>query len=173
MESASLEISPEELYRRLQAGDNLQLVDVRETDEFDYCHLPGSLLLPLDELPRRAAAEVRAEGPVVVICHHGVRSAHCWRSSGAPAGRSRSARRADSGTASGGREAGIGSEAKSSMRAGGKASVCLQRKPLPARRVCPIAARPQYTGKLGSTRMAQASTPPRRFSTLVRPRWRR
>ena len=76
MESTALEISPEELHRRLQAGDDLQLIDVREPEEFDYCHLPGSLLLPLGELPRRAAAEVRAEGPVVVICHHGVRSAH-------------------------------------------------------------------------------------------------
>lgn len=74
MESTSPEISPEDLHRRLQAGDDLQLVDVRQPEEYDYCHLPGSLLLPLDELPRRAA-EVRAEGPVVVICHHGVRSA--------------------------------------------------------------------------------------------------
>ena len=45
--------------------------------EFDYCHLPGSVLMPLDELLRRAA-EIRAEGPVVLICHHGVRSAQAW-----------------------------------------------------------------------------------------------
>ena len=69
------DISPEDLHRRLLAGDDLQLVDVREEMEFDYCHLPGSLLVPLDELPRRAA-EIRTEGPVVMICHHGVRSAH-------------------------------------------------------------------------------------------------
>ena len=75
MSSPSLEISPEDLHRRLQAGDDIQLIDVREEMEFAYCHLPGSLLLPLDELPRRAA-EIRTEGPVVVICHHGVRSAH-------------------------------------------------------------------------------------------------
>lgn len=75
MQSTPLEISPEELHRRLQAGDDLQLVDVREEMEFDYCHLPGSLLLPLDEVPRRAT-EIRTEGPVVLICHHGVRSAH-------------------------------------------------------------------------------------------------
>jgi rhodanese-related sulfurtransferase len=74
MDSAPLEISAEELHRRLQAGEDLQLVDVREPDEYDYCHLPGSLLLPLNEVPRRAP-EIRAEGPVVLICHHGVRSA--------------------------------------------------------------------------------------------------
>ncbi|WP_310392431.1 rhodanese-like domain-containing protein [Hymenobacter sp.] len=74
MEAATLEISPEELHRRLLAGDDLQLVDVREEMEFAYGHLPGSLLLPLAEVPRRAA-EIRAAGPVVLICHHGVRSA--------------------------------------------------------------------------------------------------
>ena len=74
MDNTILEISPEELHRRLQADEDIQLVDVREDLEFDYCHLPGSYLLPLGEVPRRAA-EIRAEGPVVVICHHGVRSA--------------------------------------------------------------------------------------------------
>jgi rhodanese-related sulfurtransferase len=73
MESAALDISPEDLHRRLQAGDDLQLIDVREPEEYDYCHLPGSVLLPLGELTRRAD-EIRQEGPVVVICHHGVRS---------------------------------------------------------------------------------------------------
>jgi rhodanese-related sulfurtransferase len=74
MESFNPEISPEELHRRLQAGEDLQLVDVREEMEYEYCHLPGSLLLPLGDVPRRAA-EIRSEGPVVLICHHGVRSA--------------------------------------------------------------------------------------------------
>ena len=73
MSSAALEISPEDLYRRLQAGDDLQLVDVREDLEFEYCHLPGSHLVPLSELTRRTA-EIRPDGPVVLICHHGVRS---------------------------------------------------------------------------------------------------
>ena len=75
MPNPTPDISPEDLHRRLLAGDDLQLVDVREEMEFDYCHLPGSLLVPLDELPRRAA-EIRTEGPVVMICHHGVRSGH-------------------------------------------------------------------------------------------------
>ena len=75
MESTAVEISPEELHRRLQAGDDLQLVDVREPEEYDFCHLPGSLLISLDDVPRRAA-EIRTDGPVVLICHHGVRSAY-------------------------------------------------------------------------------------------------
>lgn len=67
------EITPQALHARLQAGDDIQLLDVREPMEFDYCQLAGSHLLPLGELPRRAD-EVRREGPVVLICHHGVRS---------------------------------------------------------------------------------------------------
>ena len=70
----ALDLSPADLHLRLQAGDDLQLIDVREDMEFEYCHLPGSLLVPLSELSRRTA-EIRTEGPVVVICHHGVRSA--------------------------------------------------------------------------------------------------
>ena len=68
------DLTPAQLHARLQAGEDLQLVDVREDVEFDFCHLPGSLHLPLGELPRRAAAEVRRHGPVVLVCHHGLRS---------------------------------------------------------------------------------------------------
>lgn len=69
------EITPTALHARLAAGDDIQLIDVREDIEFDYCHLPGSQLVPLGEVPRRAAQEIRRQGPVVLICHHGVRSA--------------------------------------------------------------------------------------------------
>ena len=68
------DLTPAALHARLQAGEDFQLIDVREDVEFAYCHLPGSHLLPLGELPRRAPAEVRRQGPVVLICHHGVRS---------------------------------------------------------------------------------------------------
>lgn len=69
------DIAPAALHARLAAGEDIQLIDVREEMEFDYCHLPGSRLVPLGEVPRRAEAEIRRQGPVVLICHHGVRSA--------------------------------------------------------------------------------------------------
>ena len=69
------DLTPAALHARLQAGEDIQLVDVREDVEFDYCHLPGSLHLPLADVPRRAPTEVRRTGPVVLVCHHGVRSA--------------------------------------------------------------------------------------------------
>ena len=68
------DLTPAALHARLAAGEDLQLVDVREAMEFDYCQIAGSVLIPLGEVPRRAA-EIRTTGPVVLICHHGVRSA--------------------------------------------------------------------------------------------------
>ncbi len=68
------DVSPAALHARLAAGEDIQLVDVREEIEFDYCRIAGSVLIPLSEVPRRAA-EIRSVGPVALICHHGVRSA--------------------------------------------------------------------------------------------------
>lgn len=72
------EISPEELAARLQQTPPPQLIDVREPEEYDYCHLPGSRLIPLGELAGRVS-EIPADGPVVLICHHGVRSGQALR----------------------------------------------------------------------------------------------
>ncbi len=49
------------------------LLDVRETWEFAICHINGSLLIPMPLIPIRLA-EIADERPIVVICHHGVRS---------------------------------------------------------------------------------------------------
>ena len=57
----------------LAAGNQLQVVDVREPGEFEICNLGGDLI-PLGELPKQAA-RVSRDKPVVVICHHGFRSA--------------------------------------------------------------------------------------------------
>jgi rhodanese-related sulfurtransferase len=57
----------------LRAADPPQLVDCREPWEHDLCHLPGDVLLPLGELVERAG-ELDPARPVLVYCHHGVRS---------------------------------------------------------------------------------------------------
>lgn len=49
------------------------LVDVREPWEFQYCHIQGSTLLPLQQVPERLT-ELDSEAEIVLICHHGVRS---------------------------------------------------------------------------------------------------
>jgi adenylyltransferase/sulfurtransferase len=50
------------------------LLDVRNPLEYQRRHLPGAVLLPLPQLAARAA-EVPRQGPVVVYCQSGVRSA--------------------------------------------------------------------------------------------------
>jgi|SRR6185312_12874013 len=57
-----------------QAPAQLQLVDVREPWEFQACHLPGSVLIPMGEIATRID-DIDASRPVVCVCHHGTRSA--------------------------------------------------------------------------------------------------
>lgn len=59
----------------LGRGDPVLLVDVRQPEEYAFCHLPGSVLIPLGELAVRATEIDPDPGTlVVVVCHHGVRS---------------------------------------------------------------------------------------------------
>jgi rhodanese-related sulfurtransferase len=68
------QIQPQELKRLLECGAPVLLLDVREPQEYAWCHLPGSLHIPLGELPARIGElDVRDE-LVVVYCHHGIRS---------------------------------------------------------------------------------------------------
>ncbi len=69
------QISVRELKRRLDAGQPTYLVDVRQPWEHELAALPGSLLLPLPELPDQLdEVQPPAGALVVVYCHHGVRS---------------------------------------------------------------------------------------------------
>jgi rhodanese-related sulfurtransferase len=67
------QISAIELKNRLQKGDNLFLLDVREPNEFQYAHIDNSVLIPLNQIPSRLD-ELDAQQEIVVICHHGMRS---------------------------------------------------------------------------------------------------
>lgn len=69
---------PSELASHLAAGHTPVLLDVRESWEWNVCHLPGAILIPMRELPGRLA-ELNADDEIVVICHHGVRSFHAAR----------------------------------------------------------------------------------------------
>jgi rhodanese-related sulfurtransferase len=68
------EITVQELARRQENGEPVFLLDVRRPEENQFCALPDSVLIPLQELPNRLG-EIKPEGrPIVVYCHHGVRS---------------------------------------------------------------------------------------------------
>jgi len=52
-----------------------QLIDVRESWEFEICHLDNSINIPMAQIPQNLSIfSTAAES--IVICHHGVRSMH-------------------------------------------------------------------------------------------------
>jgi rhodanese-related sulfurtransferase len=67
------EITPKELKARLDRGDDLFILDVREPHEFQICNLKGHLI-PLGELPRRVH-ELDSSREIVAHCRSGKRSA--------------------------------------------------------------------------------------------------
>lgn len=75
MSEAPLEVSCAEVKQRLEANDDLLLLDCREQDEHDLVSIAGAKLLPMSELQERHAelAEYK-DRPLVVHCHHGGRS---------------------------------------------------------------------------------------------------
>jgi rhodanese-related sulfurtransferase len=68
------EITPEEVKKKLDSGDDLTLIDVREPWEFERSYIEGAKLMPMGDVPSRANQELDPEAHIVVICHHGVRS---------------------------------------------------------------------------------------------------
>jgi rhodanese-related sulfurtransferase len=68
------EITPEEVKGKLDAEESFTLLDVREPWEFETARIDGSKLMPMGDVPSRAHQELDPEEPMVVICHHGVRS---------------------------------------------------------------------------------------------------
>ncbi len=67
------QLSVEDSSRWLEQADTPQLVDCRQPDEWEICHIEGAVLIPLGELAERAG-ELDPDRPVLVYCHHGVRS---------------------------------------------------------------------------------------------------
>jgi len=67
------EIQPEELKRKIQAGEEVFVLDVREPHEYQICNLGGHLI-PLNDLPRRVN-ELDSSREIVAHCRSGVRSA--------------------------------------------------------------------------------------------------
>ena len=69
-----LEVEPRRVESWLEEGREIVLLDVRTPVEVGVCRLPGSIFIPLQELPSRLE-ELDPEQPTVVYCHHGIRSA--------------------------------------------------------------------------------------------------
>ena len=81
--SDELEITPAQVsqIRSDEEAPSFRLVDCREEDEFALCKIEGAELIPLSRFGELAygllaPAEGEAETPVIVYCHHGMRSLH-------------------------------------------------------------------------------------------------
>jgi rhodanese-related sulfurtransferase len=74
MEPVPFDMDVEDLARLRATGAPHQVLDVREPWETEICGLPDALLIPLGTLPGRLD-EVPDDVPVIVLCHHGARSA--------------------------------------------------------------------------------------------------
>ena len=64
----------EQLKARIDTGDGIFILDVREPQEYQICSIPGSTLIPLGDLPGRLH-ELEGRGEMIVHCKSGVRSA--------------------------------------------------------------------------------------------------
>ncbi len=67
------EITPKELKARLDRGDDIYILDVREPHEYQICNLRGHLI-PLGDLPKRMS-ELDSSREIVAHCRSGKRSA--------------------------------------------------------------------------------------------------
>jgi len=62
------------LSERLAApGPRPVILDVREEWEIRLCALPGTLHIPMGQIPARIE-ELGRQDEIVVVCHHGIRS---------------------------------------------------------------------------------------------------
>ena len=66
-------ITPREVKAKFDRGDAFTLLDVREPHEYQICRVPGSLLIPLGDLPKRLA-ELDPNTEIVAMCKMGGRS---------------------------------------------------------------------------------------------------
>ena len=68
-------VTAKETYQNIQNGD-AYIIDVREQDEFDLCHIDGTVLVPLSCLPEKIqTVEIPTDKKIIFHCLKGGRSA--------------------------------------------------------------------------------------------------
>ena len=77
-EEAIPTMSAHELKQKMDAREPFELIDVRETFEYEIARIDGARLIPLGEIAERAD-ELPRNGPIVIHCHSGRRSAEAVR----------------------------------------------------------------------------------------------
>lgn len=78
--AAIRQVTLEDLKARLDAGEDITLVDVREKDEWRQGYIPGAIHLPRGFLEMQAASRIPDKSKkIVVYCAGGIRSAFAAR----------------------------------------------------------------------------------------------
>jgi len=72
------EISVSDLKQKMDAGENINVLDVREPHEYEVANI-GAKLIPLGELPERLIEVESDGGEIAVLCRSGARSARAVR----------------------------------------------------------------------------------------------
>jgi rhodanese-related sulfurtransferase len=68
-------ILPIEVATRIEQGEELNLIDVREPIEHEIASVKGARLLPLSRF-NEWVDDLKPVDEIIVMCHHGVRSAN-------------------------------------------------------------------------------------------------
>jgi rhodanese-related sulfurtransferase len=71
-----IETTPQDIRRRLAAGEKLLLIDVREPNEFQAARISDAELIPMRTIPAQLQRLEAAsdDATLIVYCHHGIRS---------------------------------------------------------------------------------------------------
>ena len=69
-----VEITAAQFETMRHTDGNTVLLDVREPWEISTASIPGSLNIAMGDLPAQAHAALDPDQPVIVVCHHGMRS---------------------------------------------------------------------------------------------------
>jgi len=67
------EIDPVDVKAKIDRGDRFVFIDVREPHEYQICKIPGTILIPLGDLPKRVN-ELNSADEIVAHCKTGMRS---------------------------------------------------------------------------------------------------
>lgn len=67
-------ITPQELKQKIDAGEQLLVLDVREPFEYDDWHIPDSINIPVSNFMHHPLPQIPKDKEIVAVCAHGMRS---------------------------------------------------------------------------------------------------
>ncbi|ALS21505.1 MULTISPECIES: rhodanese-like domain-containing protein [Paenibacillus] len=70
-------ITPAEVKQRIESGEKLFILDVREPEEIALGMIPGAKSIPLMQIPERLA-EIPQDGETILVCRSGNRSGRAY-----------------------------------------------------------------------------------------------